>query len=160
MTDVASAPEPDRARRWTWLDLLIAAIAIAMSIYHLRIAYTGGYEPLFQRSLAYLFGLTLVFLIYAPDHGWRRYLSFALAVLSVVVLYYTVENSWRFVRRMQFVNALPTIDIVAGTIVILLTLEASRRAINNALPIIAATFIIYTLFGEYFPWEFGGQSGQ
>jgi TRAP transporter 4TM/12TM fusion protein len=154
MADIAAIPQTDRARNWTWLDVVIALVAIGMSLYHLHIAYTGGYEPLYQRSLSYLFGLTLVFLIYAPDHGWRRYLSFALALLSVVVLYYTVESSWRFVRRLQFVNALPTMDIVAGTIVILLTLEASRRAINNALPIIAVTFILYTLFGQYFPWEF------
>ncbi len=154
MTDVASVPEPDRSRRWTWLDLLIAAIAIAMSIYHLRIAYTGGFEPIFQRSMSYAFGLTLVFLIYAPESGWRRYLSFGLAILSVVVLAYTVDNSWRFARRMRFIDPLPPIDLIMGTVVILLTLEAARRTINNALPLIAAFFIFYTLFGEYFPWKF------
>jgi TRAP transporter 4TM/12TM fusion protein len=55
---------------------------------------------------------------------------------------------------MRFVDPLPPIDIVMGTVVILLTLEAARRTINNALPIIAAFFIFYTLYGEYFPWEF------
>lgn len=154
MSDVASVPEPDRAKRWTWLDWVIAAIAIAMSLYHVWIAYSGGYEPVYQRSTSYMFGLTLIFLIYVPEDGWRRYLGFALAVLAAGVLYYTAENSMYFVRRMRFVEAVRPIDIVAGTIVILLTLEAARRTINNALPIIAAFFIFYTLFGEYFPWEF------
>ena len=154
MTDVASIPEPDRARRWTWLDILVAAIAIAMSIFHIRIAYTGGFEPIFQRSMSYAFGLTLIFLVYAPESGWRRYLSFALAILSVVVLAYTVDHSWRFARRMRFIDPLPPIDLAMGTAVILLTMEAARRTINNALPIIAAVFIVYTLYGEYFPWEF------
>lgn len=154
MTDVASVPEPDRTKRWTWLDVLIAVLAVAMSVYHIRIAYTGGFEPIFQRSLSYAFGLTLIFLVYAPESGWRRYLSLALAVLSVVVLAYTIDHSWRFARRMRFIDPLPPIDLVMGTIVILLTLEAARRTINNALPIIGAVFIFYTLYGEYFPWEF------
>ena len=154
MTDIASIPEPDRAKRWTALDLLIAAIAIAMSLYHIWIAYSGGYEPVYQRSMSYFYGLTLIFLIYVPESGWRRYLGFALAVVAAVVLYYTAESSMRFVRRMRFVEPLPPLDIVAGTVVILLTLEAARRTINNALPIIGAFFIFYTLFGEYFPWEF------
>lgn len=154
MTDIASIPKTDRARRWTWLDFVIAVIAIAMSLYHIWIAYTGGFEPIYQRTLSYTFGLTLVFLIYAPKAGWQRYLSFALAILSAVVLIYTVDSSWRFVRRLQFVYALPVLDVVAGSVVILLTLEAARRSINNTLPIIAITFIVYTLYGEYFPWEF------
>jgi TRAP transporter 4TM/12TM fusion protein len=55
---------------------------------------------------------------------------------------------------MRFIDPLPPIDIAMGTIVILLTLEAARRTINNALPIIATVFIFYTLYGEHFPWEF------
>jgi TRAP transporter 4TM/12TM fusion protein len=154
MSDVAVIPETDRARSRTWLDYVIAALAIAMSAYHIWIAYSGGYEPIYQRSLSYFFGLTLIFLVYAPSDGWRRYFSIVLAVISAVVLLYTVDSSWRFVRRLQFVNELPLVDIVAGTVVILLTLEAARRTINNALPIIGIAFIVYTLFGNYFPWEF------
>jgi TRAP transporter 4TM/12TM fusion protein len=154
MSDVAVVPETDRARSRAWLDYVISALAVAMSAYHIWVAYTGGYEPIYQRSLSYFFGLALIFLVYAPSDGWRRYFSIVLAVISAVVLFYTVDSSWRFVRRLQFVNQLPLLDIVAGTVVILLTLEAARRTINNALPIIGISFIVYTLFGDYFPWEF------
>ena len=36
------------------LKALITVIAVGMSLYHLNIAWTGGYEFVFQRSLSFL----------------------------------------------------------------------------------------------------------
>ena len=125
-----------------------------MSGYHLTIAWTGGYEALYQRSLSFLFGITLIFLVYPGKTPWRRRASYLLAIVSFALLAYTVDSSWEFVRRLKYIKPLPLIDVLAGTAIIILTLEITRRTINNALPIIALTFLVYTLFGPYFPWEF------
>ena len=137
-------------------DYLITVIAVGMSIYHLLIAYNGGYEPLYQRTLTYIFGLSLIFLVYPVNRPLPQRLVidgilFALAVISVG---YPVLFTDYFLDRLAYVDPLMPIDLILGVIVILLTLEAARRTINNALPLISLFFLAYTYWGQYFPWEF------
>ena len=73
------------------LSILITPLAIAMSLYHIHIAWTGGYEPNFQRSLSYFFGLALIFLVYRNENeqpiNWLLTGAlFLLAVVSIGVL--------------------------------------------------------------------------
>lgn len=76
---------------------------------------------------------------------WADYL---LAGLSVVAaLYYAIDYAGIAQRQ----GALYTRDIVAGVVLIVLLLEAARRALGKPLPIIAALFILYSFCGEYMP---------
>ncbi|NKB49036.1 MAG: TRAP transporter fused permease subunit [Alphaproteobacteria bacterium] len=139
------------------LAILITPLAVGMSLYHLYIAYTGGYEPNFQRALSYFFGLALIFLVYRDSQqspvGWViTALLFGLAIVSIG--YPVVMNDY-VLDRLYYVDSLRLEDIVLGCVAIALTLEAARRTINNALPIIVLFFLVYTLLGPYFPWEFG-----
>ncbi len=47
-----------------------------------------------------------------------------------------------------------TLDIVMGTILVLLVLEATRRISGPALPILCIVFLLYGLFGRYVPGIF------
>lgn len=47
-----------------------------------------------------------------------------------------------------------TLDIVMGTILVLLVLEATRRISGAALPILCIIFMVYGLFGRYVPGIF------
>ncbi len=141
------------------LEWLIFVVAVAMSAYHIQIAYTGGYEPLFQRALSYLFGLTLIFLMYRrpAGGGWRAAIVVAPILLAVVSAFYPIWEIEYFLNRLYYVDPLRLTDYVLGVTIIVLTLEAARRTINNALPLIALFFLIYSYNGiaPYLPWEFG-----
>ncbi len=145
----------DRSDHWA-LRFMVSAIAVGMSVYHLFVAYTGGFEFVFQRSLSYLFGASLIILVYR--HSERTLLgkgtSLLLFVLVVVAIGYPVLDTDYLNGRLFYVDPLRTVDYVLGPIAILLTLEVTRRTINTALPIIVALFLIYTYYGAYFPWEF------
>jgi TRAP transporter 4TM/12TM fusion protein len=145
----------DKTDHWS-LQYLITALAVGMSIWHIVIAYTGGYELIFQRGTSYLFGLTLIFLVFrGKERGKYNGLITAVLVGSVVLsIGYPVTNATYFNARLFYVDPLKPEDYVLGIIAILLTLEAARRTINNALPIIVAVFLAYTYWGPYFPWEF------
>ena len=43
------------------------------------------------------------------------------------------------------------IDIIMGSFLIVLTLEAARRSIGFTLPFICVLFILFAIFGPYFP---------
>ena len=145
----------DKTDHWS-LRYLITVLAVGMSIWHVVIAYTGGYELIFQRGTSYLFGLTLIFLVFR-ENGGTKYDGLITAVLVgcvVLSIGYPVTNATYFNARLFYVDPLRLEDYILGTIAILLTLEAARRTINNALPIIVAVFLVYTYWGPYFPWEF------
>ena len=138
------------------LKALITLIAVGMSLYHLNIAWTGGYEFVFQRSLSFLFGVALVLLVYR--HGertlWGRLWTVVLCLLALLALGYPVLATDYFNSRLYYVDPLKTEDYILGSIAVLLALEVARRTINTALPLIVIFFLIYTYFGSYFPWEF------
>jgi TRAP transporter 4TM/12TM fusion protein len=50
-------------------------------------------------------------------------------------------------------------DIVFGTLLIIVLIDLSRKKFGWALPIIAISFLIYTLFGQYLPQGFFNHSG-
>ena len=138
------------------LKSLITLIAVGMSLFHLNIAWTGGYEFVFQRALSFLFGVALVFLVYR--HGertlWSKLWTAVLSVLTLLALGYPVLETEYFNSRLYYVDPLKIEDYILGSIAILLALEVARRTINTALPLIVAFFLIYTYFGPSFPWEF------
>jgi len=44
-----------------------------------------------------------------------------------------------------------TLDIIAGIIIIVVTIEATKRVTGLALPIVSMVFLLYSLFANYFP---------
>ena len=138
------------------LKALITVIAVGMSLYHLNIAWTGGYEFVFQRSLSFLFGVILVLLVYRHEEKTilGKLGTGALCVLTVFALGYPAIATDYFNSRLYYVDPLKVEDYVLGSIAIVLALEVARRTINTALPLIVIFFLIYTYFGPLFPWEF------
>ncbi len=139
----------------TPLDWLVLAVAVSMSVFHIQVAYTGGYEPLYQRALSYLFGMTLIFIIYRKPAGggWRAVVAAAVCLLVVVSIAYPILFTDYFLDRLYYVDPLEPIDLFLGTVVLLFTFEAARRTINLALPMISLFFLVYSYFGPYFPWH-------
>ncbi len=138
------------------LALLVTAIAIAMSAFHL---YTAGFGLLLtmkQRALHLLFVLVLGFLMYPSTKKSRKdrvaILDWVFAILGVVVTAYILLNYETLVRR----GGLPTsMDLFLGVITIGLVLEITRRSIGPELPIIALVFIGYAFAGPYLPGMLG-----
>lgn len=139
-----------------YLALLVTAIAIAMSAFHL---YTAGFGLLLtmkQRALHLLFVFLLGFLLYPSTRKSRKdrvaLLDWVFAILGVVVTAYILMNYEDLVRR----GGLPTsTDLLLGVITIALVLEITRRSIGPELPIIALVFIGYAFVGPYLPGMLG-----
>jgi len=136
------------------VDYLITIIAVGMSVWHIHLAFSGGYESTFQRTVTYLIGMSLVFLVFRDrnETGWRFGLSAVIFILAVAAFAYPVLNLDYFLGRMFLVDPVRPADLFFGSVALLLTWEAARRTINLALPLISFTFVAYTYFGPYFPW--------
>ena len=112
----------------------------------------GIFNATEARAIHLAFALFLVFLAYpAFRSSPRERIPWADIVLSFVA---AAASAYIFVfqRDLAVRPGLPTtVDIVIAIIGIVLLLEAARRALGIALPIVGAIFLGYAFFGAYMP---------
>jgi len=129
--------------------LAISAVALAMAVYHLWIAFVGPPNALVLRSVHVGFALTLAFLTLP----WRRDAKregpgpwdLALIVLAIAASAYPILFLDYLLTRIYYVDDPTTLDLILGYAMVLLVLEATRRVVGLALPVTAAAFIVYAL---------------
>ena len=140
-----------------YAGLVVGMVAVAMSVYHVY-ARLAVYAP-DQHALLFItlaFSLVLSFLIWprragdTPDRvPWS---DLALAALSLGCVAYMFINYSYVVNRFPTAHPLSPMDMAVGIAAIVLVLEATRRTIGAALPIVAIVFLLYGFAG---PWLFG-----
>ena len=136
-------------------------LGVALSLFGLYWVFNPMPKQFYLPAFLML-GLSLTFLVY---RGWGRsdwarteghtdnphLLDWVLAALTVVPFAYIVSDWQTFFRR----AIVPTeIDLVMGTLIILLVLEAARRTVGLLVPAVVAFFLAYAYFGPYFPAPF------
>jgi TRAP transporter 4TM/12TM fusion protein len=127
-------------------------VAIAFSCFQLYTAFFGVLTSTLQRSIHLTFAISLCFLLYPFSKKSKRkglhFLDLALAVAAATAVVYVTIFYEELVTR---IGSPTQLDLVMGVITIVLVLEASRRAVGWPLVIITGLFIVYGLFGPYFP---------
>ena len=135
-----------------FLAVVVSLIAIGASLFHLYTAYFGAFFALIQRDIHWLFMGVLIFLLYpATRKSPRDKLPWYDVICIAAVLYaglYILIDMHNIVLR---AGDPTSTDIVLGIITVLLVLEASRRTIGWALPIVAISALLYAYFGPYMP---------
>lgn len=143
---------------WKFLVKAIYVICLLFTIYHL--GYASGVRFLQMVNIkhhAIHVGLVLIlgFACYPAFKkssrtkiAWYDWICVALSAFMPVYV---------FIRYPVFISTgfMPTtMDLVVGTILILLVLECSRRISGPALSILSIIFLVYAIFGRYFPGVF------
>ncbi|MBU4227125.1 TRAP transporter permease [bacterium] len=140
------------------MAIIISIIAISFSVFHF---YTGGFGLLLglkQRSIHLAFTLCLIFLIYPgskknfdKNKGKIPWYDTIFAILGTMVCLYLIV----FYKNLVIRAGLPTtLDLIMGGLAIILVLEATRRVIGSALPIVVIVFLLYAYFGQIMPGFF------
>lgn len=135
--------------------LLVAAIAVVMSLFHLAAATTISLHAQTLRAVHVAFVLVLIFLLYplryrpgAPPARWPGMIDLVLAVLAVGSCGYVVLNlDAILIREGDYTAA----DLWWGVVAILLSLEAARRTIGWGMTALGAIFLIYPWVGHWLP---------
>ena len=126
--------------------------ALTFSAFQLTIAAISPLSSQVTRSLHVAFLLLLAYLLYpvgrrasydtVPWYDWLL----GLGAFALGFYHWTFEAD--LIQRAGQPN---TADLVVGTAVVVLLFEAARRVIGIALPIVAAVFLAYGLFGHFLP---------
>lgn len=143
-----------RTRTFTWkpVAILISAIAVGLSLYHMHTSYFGTPPVLVHRSIHVAVILVLTFALYPAYRKASRtklpVYDAILMVLAVSTAVYMFVNYQEIVRR----GGRPEdLDLVFAAILVILVIEAARRVTGLALPILAVLFFGYTLVGRDLP---------
>ncbi|AYC29045.1 TRAP transporter permease [Paenisporosarcina cavernae] len=136
---------------------------LAFSLFQLYTAIFGQFTAYLQRSIHLGFALSLIFLLFPAikkAKGEKRnkipWYDYVLSGLSIVVGAYWPIMYDELVFRIGNVT---TPDLIVGVLAIVLTLEATRRAVGLPITIISSVFLFYAFFGRIFP-GFLGHRGQ
>ncbi len=140
-----------------WVLIIAGILAIALSLFQL---YTAGIKNLgayYQRGVHLALMLALVFLLFpafGKDRkrgilGWAIDLTFIAA--SIFPAWHMLSDLQGFARRVGFANQT---DIIAGAILTIVLLEASRRVIGVTITVIGVISIVYAMAGSRgsLPW--------
>jgi TRAP transporter 4TM/12TM fusion protein len=144
------------------LSFIVTAILVSMSLYHFWASGFGLVREVLHRGIHISYVIGLVFIVFS----WKKntedrinnssfyfenvsILDYIFAILTVTsALYLPLLPSEILASR---VGNPELIDVVMGSILIILTLEAARRSVGPTLPIISVIFILFAIFGPYAP---------
>jgi TRAP transporter 4TM/12TM fusion protein len=140
-----------------WAGIIVTAIAVVMSLFHLYAAY----EIVPTQELRYThvaFVLLLAFLLFPAARRFRdkiHWFDVIAGLTCVGILIYAIVGGEDFTDRATNPNRT---DVILGVTFIILLVEATRRTIGPIVPIIALLFIAYALAGPYLPppWNHRG----
>lgn len=131
---------------------LAGALAILWSLFQLYAAWDVLLDTMILRGTHVAFALSLCFLL-KPTFVKRPRLSFVvdiiLAIWGIMAGMHVAIDYQRIVERIMSIDPVTTADFILGVSVIVLILEATRRAVMAALSVVAGLFIVYALTGPY-----------
>lgn len=131
----------------------VGAVGVAMSLFHLYTSAFRTFPSVTQMGVHLAFALFLAFVLLPPALRSRRrdrvpIYDAVLALAGAAVVGYLLFFYRAIVLR---AGAPTTADVVVGAVAIFLVLEATRRKVGLALPVIALIFIGYAFAGPYLP---------
>jgi TRAP transporter 4TM/12TM fusion protein len=139
---------------WRWV---IGLVCILFTIFQIYTAGFGQYPSMIQRSIHAAFCLVLCFLILPAFKGKPRgrpsMANILLALVSAILCSYIVFSYDRLMESIGL-EAMPR-ELVMGGVLILLVLEAARRATGITLPLLASLTMGYALLGGNIPGSWG-----
>jgi TRAP transporter 4TM/12TM fusion protein len=137
--------------------VLGSVLGVALSMFTLSEVNYQLLNPLSQLAVFAMLGLVLCYLANPiakrwANVGWLRGLDMVLAVGAILCCGYLIFNEAGLNKRAGNYNQMDIVVAIAG---IAIVLEATRRSIGLALPILAVTFVVYALTGPNLPdWLF------
>ncbi|NDP43343.1 MAG: TRAP transporter fused permease subunit, partial [Aromatoleum sp.] len=141
---------------------VVAGLLIVLSCFHYYTAGFGLLRETTHRGVHLAFVLGLIFLVFpakksllehARGHSWAAPGGVSIVdwVLGLAIAASVLYIPWIFEDLAFRVGNPSTLDVVMGSVLVVLLLEATRRAMGWPLPVIALSFMFYALAGPIFP---------
>ena len=131
------------------LWIILGATSI---VFHISLIFSGLVPNLVSRPLHMAMALPWVF-IFAARNTAERASGVLLAAVGVTCCLYIVVNHSALSDQYGYLNG--SLQTVVAITLLLTVLEMARRSISWPLPLVAALALVYGIWGQYLPGEFG-----
>ncbi len=132
----------------------LLVISVFFFIYQLILPVYAFMPNLRERAIHLSLALILIFLSTAKNRGRVRWaIDIILTLVGVGSCLYVFFAYHHIIEQYGIASA--PIQEWAGLLLVLIILEAARRMVRPALPIIAILFLLYAAFGHLIPGQFG-----
>ena len=121
-------------------------------VFHICLIFSGLVPSLIARPIHMALALPWIF-IFASKSKRQLISGVVLTVIGVIACVYIAFNEAVLSEQYGFISGWE--QFLIASLLILITLEMARRAIGWPLPLITSFFIVYGLFGQHIPGEFG-----
>ena len=136
----------------------VAAWAAAASLLHLYTAGYGVFEPRIQRSLHLLFLIPLVFILYpfrtSSPPSRPSSVDWLLAAGALLGSGYLMWDADRLNHRWEGATEVLGREVVLGTMMALLVIEACRRSLSRWMAVTISVALVYMATCQWFPGAF------
>ena len=136
-----------RAAEGAWIVLALALVG-----FHLALVFSGLVPNLVSRPLHMAFILPFA-LVWRAETRARRLSGIAIAGLGVAAALWVAWNSDSLIDQYGFLEG--RFQVGVAVVLLAVVLETARRTIGWPLPLVALLALLYGLFGQHIPGEFG-----
>jgi len=138
-----------------WIKIAVLIWGTAVSLLHLYTSGYGTFEPRIQRGLHLLFLLPMVYILFPATQkspkGRPSFLDIIASILCFLGPLYILWNTERLNFRLVGIDEVLPIEMVLGTVLVLLVVEACRRALSRWMAITIGVSIFYLATSPYWP---------
>ncbi len=147
-----------RTIKVAWVKWVITLALIGVALFHLYTAVFGVFQPRIQRGVHLMILLPMAFLLFPATKNSPQdrpsVLDGILAVLAVVPPVFIMIANERLNLRFAMLDPVLPIEVILGTINIVLLIEALRRAVVPAMAILVGFFFLYLFMAPLLPGIF------
>lgn len=134
---------------------IVAGFCTILCVFHLYASVFGSFAPFVQRGVHFGCLLPLAYLLYPATKKSNQLspsvLDYILAFLSILPSLYVVLEVEYLQSRITYVTPVRTIELILGSLLILLVVEAVRRAVSGVMAGLIVIFLLYMPFGNLLP---------
>jgi TRAP transporter 4TM/12TM fusion protein len=134
------------------MRMAMIASAVCLVAFHLGLIFWGLVPNLVSRPLHLALALPWIFL-FVEGVKLTRLSGIVLCALGMAASFWIAWNQSALGDQYGFLEG--NFQIGVAVVLLVVVLEAARRAISWPLPLVALLALLYGLFGQYIPGEFG-----
>lgn len=144
----ATLTNGSRVRGQIALGLAVVSVA-----FHLYLIFSGLIPNLISRPIHMALALPWIFVLVQHPDLKSKIIGYVFCAVGLLICGYIAINETALGDQYGYLNS--HWQMVMAFALIVIVLEMARRAINWPLPAVALLVLLYGLYGQYIPGEFG-----
>jgi TRAP transporter 4TM/12TM fusion protein len=137
------------------VGLVVVAAEVFIALFQLYTASFGVFPPFLQRGVHLLILLPLAFLLYparkTSPQNRITLMDGILAILAALPSLFVVLQRERIEARIELVEPVLPIELFLGCLIVILVIEAVRRAVAPIMAFLIGIFLLYSFSGPLLP---------